>query len=335
MIRVHIIGTGISGLALASKLQQGPLAQSLRIAFIDKARAPGGRLTSRRIRTGDKPTLEPGARVFQSSSLDFHQQCEEWEAKGLVKEIQGEKLKGVGPERWWEAGRGGWSESLIHALVFAIKDAGGDRISWHFNTLIQPESEADITYDPPLDIPSPHIIVYTAPTPQAEVLLPQRDLSPVSYRKTFALMYPDVSPEDLPTYWRDPHPSLFAISTGVLDDGTPRGLVLQASPEQLGVDYDKMISDDETVKSAFHRVIQEAALEPQIKCEGSWQLKRWKFAQVAAPPHRSVRTWKEDERTVLHIGDGSSHRGGVEGSWHSAQAAAQEVEILAKDVSRI
>lgn len=274
---VHIVGTGITALTIASRL-----SFKYPITLFDKARAPGGRLTSRII---DGITLEPGARAFQSTTPEFHQQCEIWQGQGWVREMSRDSLRGVGDERWWEAGQGGWSGSLIKGLVGSIE------ATWHFNTPYT-TSDADI-------------IVYTTPSPQTAALLGTAE---IPYRQTLALMYPHAK-TSFPAYWRDP-PSLSAISTGL--DGS--GLVLQASPQQLGVDYDRSISSDEAVVDAFKRVCK-------VELEGEWQLKRWKYAQVLNPPGRRT---KLDGR-VLIAGDGESEMGGVEGSWHSAQMAVEQI----------
>jgi len=375
MTRVHIIGTGISALTLARTLLKGQLGKTLRISLIDKARAPGGRMTSRRVkRAGEgrsgsdegSVVVETGARVFQSTTPDFRAQCEDWRAAGLISEVKLDRLRGVraveggekavssadgNDETWWEAGKGGWTESLIPALTGQISDLAGDRLEWFYNTAAKPvHSNSVPTFEPPVDAGRPDIVVYTAPTPQIVDLFPGRDVPKMEYRKTFALIYPDMRVSShTPIYWRGPCSALSAISTGILDNGESRGVVVQAEPEKLGVEYDKAISGDEVVKAAFERVMREAKLDVDLgidldgkdgektddtataqSSESStqrWQLKRWKFAQVASPPRREPASWTTDDgQLVMCIGDGTSEHGGVQGGWESALVAAKEIE---------
>ncbi|WP_394425889.1 NAD(P)/FAD-dependent oxidoreductase [Vreelandella stevensii] len=74
---VAIIGAGMSGLACAHLLAQ----QGVTVSLFDKARGPGGRMSSK-----GRPaaTLDLGAQAFTVRNADFAQQLAQWQDAGCV-----------------------------------------------------------------------------------------------------------------------------------------------------------------------------------------------------------------------------------------------------------
>jgi predicted NAD/FAD-dependent oxidoreductase len=68
MMRVVIVGAGLSGLVAANELQ----AAGVEVAVVDKARSPGGRLATRRI---GGATLDHGAQFFTVRTPAFQHRC--------------------------------------------------------------------------------------------------------------------------------------------------------------------------------------------------------------------------------------------------------------------
>jgi predicted NAD/FAD-dependent oxidoreductase len=250
--------------------------------------------------------------------------------------LRGVKGKETG-ERWWEAGKGGWSGSLIPGLVEEISATGEGRVSWHFNTTVQPTQTPET--DPAVDAPRADIIVYTAPSPQTSVLLPTiQATKPTDYLQSFALLCPTLKiPAGYPIYQRDPHPSISVISTGTRPNSTEAsGLIIQATPQQLSLTYDRETTKDQDIRKAFGILLAGTDLLPKEVLEGmdavgekDWQVKRWKFAQIAHPPGEraegEIRVIKSENRTTIIAGDGESERGGVEGAWYSGKAVANRI----------
>lgn len=310
--------------------------------------------------------METGARVFRSISLEFEKQLELWSTKGLVRRVQPDRIKiisessgkqsqtGLRKESWWEPGSLGFSNSLIAGLVNEINTASSNRVSWNFETTVDPYESSSSSSDsigikttPPLPPSTPpiDILIHTAPTPQLPPLLPSSLSSSESivsskqeYVKTFAWLLPSITlPGDeskFPTYWRTPCNGISMISTGLevtnkneendaesllkgnLDGGgTEMGLVIQATPEQLGLSYDRQSTSDSEIKSAILRILErhsstsssspstsknDSASAPQSNTslidqvlpryiideirskEGKEsQIKRWKYAQLS------------------------------------------------------
>jgi predicted NAD/FAD-dependent oxidoreductase len=87
-----IVGAGLAGLACADELA----AAGHYVTLFDKARGPGGRMSTRRTATelGDA-SFDHGAQYFTARKLGFQALVERWEALGLAA-------------RWPEAGADAW-----------------------------------------------------------------------------------------------------------------------------------------------------------------------------------------------------------------------------------
>lgn len=78
--RFAVIGAGLAGLTCAQQLQNAGLS----VEVFDKARGPGGRLSSRR-RAGT--TFDLGAQHLTAQTLSFQQQLKAWQSKGWVTRV--------------------------------------------------------------------------------------------------------------------------------------------------------------------------------------------------------------------------------------------------------
>ncbi|MCB0276455.1 MAG: FAD-dependent oxidoreductase [Calditrichaeota bacterium] len=78
-----VIGGGLSGLTAASKIREG--GRTVRV--LDKGRAPGGRMASRRFdRSAATPAVfDYGAQYFTARDPRFRAEVQKWEALGIVK----------------------------------------------------------------------------------------------------------------------------------------------------------------------------------------------------------------------------------------------------------
>ncbi|KAK4698795.1 hypothetical protein P7C70_g7475, partial [Phenoliferia sp. Uapishka_3] len=342
---IVIIGSGLTALTLARTLLLPPFPQALTLSLIDKAKAPGGRLTTRYYDSGTY--LEPGARVFESPSgnAEFERAVERWESKGWVKEVEKEKIVGCGTGRHWE-GVGGWTKGLIEGMVEEVRQVGKDRVQFYFgNTAINPSpvsltsNPISLTLTPALSNLSPiSFLIHTAPTSQTSVILPSTSL-PTIYARTFSLLLPTISLLTLPSYHRHPHPDLTSISTGYSSTGEITGICIQSTPERLGLTYD---STDGEIRRAIFEILRSttpALLPADLVSHAERlvgresQVKRWKFAQVEkALGDRGIKVDCEkvlllEGGKVLVAGDGTSGGvGGVEGAWSASAAASLMVK---------
>ena len=91
-ITCAIVGAGLAGLACADEL----VAVGHRVTLFDKARGPGGRMSTRRIATAlGEAGFDHGAQYFTAREPAFQVLVARWESLGLAA-------------RWPEAGAGAW-----------------------------------------------------------------------------------------------------------------------------------------------------------------------------------------------------------------------------------
>ncbi len=91
---VLIIGAGMSGMAAASELSRA----GLRVMVVDKGRAVGGRMASRRI---GEAVFDHGAQFITARSDRFSHRMQEWCAQGAVREwCRGFSAEANGHPRW-------------------------------------------------------------------------------------------------------------------------------------------------------------------------------------------------------------------------------------------
>jgi predicted NAD/FAD-dependent oxidoreductase len=91
-MRVGIVGAGMAGLSCADAL----VAQGHHVELYDKARGPGGRMSTRRIATPlGEASFDHGAQYFTVRDPDFGRVVADWSARGLA-----EPWCGGGPDAW-------------------------------------------------------------------------------------------------------------------------------------------------------------------------------------------------------------------------------------------
>lgn len=106
---IAVVGAGIAGLACSSRL----LALGRAVTLFDKARGPGGRMSTRRIQTSlGEAAFDHGAQYFTAREPAFVEQVQQWAKLGLVAP-------------WPAAGCDAWvgvpaMNSPLHALAGAV-----------------------------------------------------------------------------------------------------------------------------------------------------------------------------------------------------------------------
>jgi renalase len=106
-MRFAIIGAGMAGLSCAQALKQDGHS----ITLFDKARGPGGRMSTRRIRSAaGEIAFDHGAQYFTARDPDFAEQVSAWAELGVVA-------------RWPEAGEDAWVGSpAMNTPIRALAD---------------------------------------------------------------------------------------------------------------------------------------------------------------------------------------------------------------------
>lgn len=91
MAQIGVVGAGVAGLACAAALR----AAGHQAVLFDKARAPGGRMASRRVAGG--LSFDHGAQYFTVHSPEFAEQVDIWRAAGLAAPWNGRFLEVLDP----------------------------------------------------------------------------------------------------------------------------------------------------------------------------------------------------------------------------------------------
>jgi len=98
---IAIIGAGISGLTCATELAR----QSFSVVVFDKARGPGGRMSTRRVpELGAGVGFDHGAQYFTARSTELRTRVDQWSKAGVVRPWDG-RLAALGPEGVEPSGR--------------------------------------------------------------------------------------------------------------------------------------------------------------------------------------------------------------------------------------
>ncbi len=89
---IAIVGAGMSGLACASRLSRAGIS----VQLFDKARGPGGRMSTRRMETSaGQVGFDHGAQYFTARGASFRSRVEQWATDGVVA-----LWPAAGPEAW-------------------------------------------------------------------------------------------------------------------------------------------------------------------------------------------------------------------------------------------
>ena len=182
-MKIAIIGAGLAGLTLASRL-----SQTHSITVLEKARGPGGRMSTRR---ADPFAFDHGAQYFTAQSPAFQSTIDTLAAEGLVAQWpQSIDLKHgakVTTKPKWIAQPG------MNAICKALARSIDMRTQTHVERLIQSGNGWHLETTTGLTLGPFDWVVSTAPSVQTSALMPanfrhHETLSEVKMQGCFALM---------------------------------------------------------------------------------------------------------------------------------------------------
>lgn len=125
-VDVIVVGAGLAGLTAAQRLRHA----GLRVRVVEKARGPGGRMSTRRI---DALRFDHGAQYFTARDARFQVAAQAWQAAGLIApwaprlaviDAQGHAPKASSPRRW--VGMPGMSAVCRHLAQALTRDCQFD-----------------------------------------------------------------------------------------------------------------------------------------------------------------------------------------------------------------
>ena len=273
-MRVAIVGAGLSGLVAARRLVEA----GVDVTILDKGRAPGGRLATRRI--GDA-TLDHGAQFFTIRTPAFQRQVDDWIDRGLVSVWSHGFVSDDGHARYIAVdGMNSLAKDLAVGLdvrcstmAFTIRPADAGAAGWQ------------VVIDDGSTVDSEAVIV-TTPLPQAFSLLVDSGIDldeamiRTDYDRTIALLATlDGTPEvPAPGGVQGPNPDISCVA-----DNQAKGvsaapaLTVHASANWSEAHWDDDLDDLRTllVDLSSRWIGAAKVVEAQVK--------KWRFATPRSP----------------------------------------------------
>lgn len=326
--RIAIVGAGLAGLLAARRLGE----RGATVEIFEKARGPGGRLSTRRARWTDaqghehEDLFDHGAPWFSARSAEFalaleavHPRVQAWKPRrwaGSVEHLQ--------PAPHWLAtpSMNAWCRDLAEGRVLHTgrtvqalhRQPGG----W---VLALAEAEPTAPFDAVLLTPPPlqSAALLEAHRPdwatqlRAWPMRPCWTLMGVS-RATPALVAADVGePGSGPLAWfgcQDARPGR------ARDDGHLRWVV-QATPAWSEAHLE---DEPDAVQAALQSALATALGSP-LQWQAAW-VHRWRYAHAPRQSAVAQPAWHDPALGLAVAGDAPGG-GGVEGAWRSGLAAAR------------
>lgn len=325
---VIIVGAGLAGLVAANALA----ASGRPSIVLDKGRAPGGRLATRRMTGlgGRTARLDHGAQFFTVRSPDFAEVVHDWRRSGVVREwCRGFSGGGDGYPRYCaEAGM-----STIAKLLAATADVTCDvevRSVAGFDGRLSLATEDGRRWES-------DAVILTAPVPQSLALCengwlplpeePEAALRAVTYAPCFALLVTLDRPGAVPypggvqVAASEDDESVFSFVGDNLAKGISEvpALTFHASDS-----FSLARFDDDPRRVHEDLLIAARPYFGDANVVGS-ELKRWKFARPLVGHHGSALPVEPIAGTTLVFAGDAFGQAKIEGAALSGLAAAEAV----------
>ncbi|MCL7928562.1 NAD(P)/FAD-dependent oxidoreductase [Halomonas llamarensis] len=333
---IAVIGAGLAGLACSNVLTQA----GHRVALFDKARGPGGRMSSKR---RPEATVDLGAQAFTVRDDDFAAEVERWRAAGCVAEW---------PNSLYQANPSGWQthhdgqtrytgaprmSAITRHLAETLTPQGATfYTSTRITALTNTAAGWELTCENG-DVVGPYTqVVITAPPPQAESLVQPLDNTLFSLCKRLpqqscwagwvVFETPLPALPGVASDWqmaRAQHPALRLIARNRTKPGR------EAEPESVSLiaqlDWSKAHLEDENdavaqqLFDALKSVFPAPLTFPKVTDIGAH---RWRYSQPAEDADMPAEGFAIGRDGLALCGD--SLRGGrVEDAWLSGYRLAQ------------
>ena len=283
MMKIAIVGSGLSGLACADRL----VAAGHSVRLFDKARGPGGRMSTRRVDTAvGQVSFDHGAQYFTARDPAFRQQVGQWEDSGAAA-------------RWPAAGSEAWvgvptMNAPVKALAASHDVAWSSRIDalarqdngWHLQCGGTP-------VDGPFDA-----LVLAIPAEQAAILLApwHPDFQTIAAQTVSApcwtamLAFETPLPTDTITLRDDAVIGWAARNADKPGRGGPDAWVIQASPSwsltHLEEGQDQVLA---ALTARFTDILNISLPDPLVATAH-----RWRYARSGQADHKAL--YSEEKR---------------------------------------
>lgn len=324
--RVLIVGAGLSGLTAAIELTASP--QPIEVTVVDKGRAPGGRLATRRMGRG---LVDHGAQFFTVRSGDFGQWVDRWLNDGVAEEW----CRGFDPVDGYPRYRiAGGMSALARHLAAQATEAGARVVSRQQVAAIIPGADGwSATYEAgSRDVDEVDAVIATPPVPQVVELLRSGAAMPggelgarlesMAYHKVVALLVVVDRSPGLPepgALQRPDHPTFSFVADnqakGISDAPVMTFHLSHGLSDRLWDRPDAEILA--AVDGELSRTIGEAEVVDV-------QIKRWRHAGPVTPATEHSLLIAERPGPLVAAGDGFAGAK-IEGAFLSGLDAARHL----------
>jgi renalase len=159
-MNIAIVGSGLSGLACADQL----VAAGHRVSLFDKARGPGGRMSTRRLDTAaGQVSFDHGAQYFTVRDQAFQTVVNQWQDNGIAA-----RWPGAGPDAWVGV-------PAMNAPIKALAARHDDTWSLRIDGLVKNDDGWQLQSDGQIIETLFDIVILAIPAEQAAVLLASWD----------------------------------------------------------------------------------------------------------------------------------------------------------------
>lgn len=267
---IAVVGAGLAGLACADQLAAAGHA----VMVFDKARGPGGRMSTRRVATDlGEVSFDHGAQYFTARDPDFQAVVARWEALGLAA-------------RWPEAGADAWvGVPAMNAPVKQMATAHRVRWSAKVDALMRDGAGWRLVGDGLPDRIFDQVVV-AVPAEQAATLLAPWDAAMAQQAAatvsapcwTVMLAFAEPLPTPVRTWRSDGAISWAACNSSKPGRTGPDAWVVQASPAWSRQNLE---ADAAWVKDALLASLADTLqiTLPDAVCS---QVHRWRYARSGA-----------------------------------------------------
>jgi predicted NAD/FAD-dependent oxidoreductase len=319
-LRIVVVGAGMTGLTAARTLSR----QGHDVVVVDKARGPGGRMSTRR---NADLRFDHGAQYFTARDPYFLQHIVDWQERGLVR-VWDARIATIGDRDSSRKGQGtkrfvavpGMS-SICSELARELADC---RFNWAVRKLKRLEKGWILTSDEGQTLQCDALVI-TTPPEQARALLadPEVDelLSGVEMMPCWALMLVLDKPlfAEYDAAFVNQGPLSWVSSQSSRPERPPANAwVLHASPEWSSAHLEKPADE---VRDQLLEAARNLSLSQSFKVESA-VTHRWRYA-LARQPLNCGAIWLGQKN--LAIAGDWCNGSRVEGAFLSGIAAADRI----------
>tara|TARA_R110001599_G_scaffold29407_6_gene100560 strand:+ start:1083 stop:2018 length:936 start_codon:yes stop_codon:yes gene_type:complete len=267
-MKIAIVGSGLAGLACADHL----VAAGHQVSLFDKARGPGGRMSTRRAKTtAGEVSFDHGAQYFTARDQAFQTVVKQWQDDGAVA-------------RWAAAGQEAWVGAPAMNAPIKLLAARHD-VTWsmHIDGLVKQENGWQLQSEGQIINGLFDIVILAIPAEQASALLAPLDVRLHTIAAnivsapcwTVMLAFADPIKTDKVTVRDDAVIGWAARNSDKPGRKGPDSWVIQASPgwslEHLENSQEQVVS---VLSDRFADILDVSLAEPLMSSAHRWRYAR-------------------------------------------------------------